>query len=320
MQLKNTHVLVTGGAGFIGSHIVYDLLKENVKQIVVLDNFIRGHRENLKKALKDKRVKLIKGDIRNKALVGKLTKGIDIVFHQAALRHNLCTQDPRLCHEILVGGTFNVFEAAAACKVKKIVFASSASVYGAPKRLPMLETDQLYDNTMYGASKIYAERLAIAYKSLHNLSYVGLRYFNVYGPKVDIYGDYPEVLVRWLGQLKKNEVPIINGTGEQTMDFIYVEDVARANLLAAKSKVEEGIFNVGSGKETSLKELLELVLKLTGSTAKPRFKPALKNWLADHRRASTKLVKKQLGFTAQTNLRDGLKMLINWYNEETRNA
>lgn len=313
-MLKNTNILVTGGAGFIGSHIVDQLLKEDVKSIVILDNFVRGSKKNMQQAVRDKRVKLVTGDIRDKKIVDNFIKNIDIIFHEAALRHTQCTADPRLGHEVLVDGTLNVFEAAVSHKVKKIVFASSASVYGNPKHLPMKETDPFNDNTIYGAAKIYNERLAIAFHKLYNLSFVGLRYFNVYGPRMDTHGVYTEVLIRWLEQIKKGSQPIVFGDGKNSMDFVYVEDVVRANIIAAKSNVDNGIFNVGSGKQTTLRELLSLMCALTKSDIKPIFKPALQHGLANRRQADTKRASEVLGFNAKIPLKEGLRKFIDWYN------
>lgn len=313
-MLKNAHVLVTGGVGFIGSHIVDQLLNEEVKSIIVLDNFVRGNKTNLSAAMHDKRVKLIDGDIRDKVLVKTTIKGIDVIFHEAALRHTQCTADPRLGHEVLVDGTLNVFEAAAFHKIKKIVFASSASVYGNPKHLPMKETDPFNDNTIYGAAKIYNERLAIAFHKLYNLPFIGLRYFNVYGPRMDTHGVYTEVLIRWLQQIKKGSQPVVFGDGKNSMDFVYVKDVARANIIAAKSNIDDGIFNVGSGKQTTLRELLSLMCALTKSDIKPIFKPALQHGLANRRQADIRHAAKTLGFVVKTPLKEGLQKFIDWYN------
>lgn len=313
-MLKNTNILVTGGAGFIGSHIVDQLLNEKVKSVIVLDNFVRGKKTNLSAAMHDKRVKLMEGDIRDKTLIDRVMKDIDIVFHEAALRHTQCTADPRLGHEVLVDGTLNVFEAAAFHKVKKIVFASSASVYGNPKHLPMKETDPFNDNTIYGAAKIYNERLAIAFHKLYNLPFVGLRYFNVYGARMDTHGVYTEVLIRWLEQIKKGSQPVVFGDGKNSMDFVYVEDVARSNIIAAKSNIDDGIFNVGSGRQTTLRELLSLICALTKSDLRPLFKPALQHGLANRRQADTRCAAKVLGFVVKTPLKEGLQKFIDWYN------
>lgn len=312
-MLKNANILVTGGAGFIGSHIVDQLLSEKVKSVIVLDNFVRGNKTNLYAAMHDKRVKLIEGDIRDKILVETIIKGVDVIFHEAALRHTQCTADPRLGHEVLADGTLNVFEAAAFHKVKKIVFASSASVYGNPKHLPMKENDPFNDNTIYGAAKIYNERLAIAFHELYNLPFVGLRYFNVYGPRMDTHGVYTEVLIRWLQQIKKGLQPVIHGNGKNSMDFVHVKDVAKANVLAAKNEVTEGFFNVGRGQQTTLRELLDLILAITKSDIKPIFKPAVMHGLASRRQADTRKANKELKFIAKTSLEEGLQDFIQWF-------
>lgn len=312
MTLKMTTVLVTGGAGFIGSHIVDLLLKKEVRQILILDNFISGKKENLAHLRGNKKIRIIKGDIRNKDTVNTHTRGIDIIFHQAALRHFICSQNPKLGHEILVDGTFNVFEAAAKHKIKKIIFASSASVYGTPKKLPMNENDALLDNTMYGAAKIYSEKLASAFFRLYKLPFVGLRYFNVYGPRVDTQSGYPEVIIRWLMQILNNTAPEIYGSGKQTMDFVSVQDIARANILAAEKDVV-GIYNIGSGKQTSLLELYNQLLSVTHKNMKPIFKPAPLLSLSDKRKADTQLALKELGFATTVPLKKGLEDLVAWY-------
>lgn len=314
-MLKNANILVTGGAGFIGSHIVDLLLKEDVKQVIVLDSFISGKKENLDHLEKNRKVKIVRGDIRDKNIVNKCVMGVDIIFHQAALRHFICSQDPRLGHEILVDGTFNIFEAAVKHKIKKIIFASSASVYGSPKKMPMSENDALLDDTMYGAAKIYSEKLAAAFYRLYNIPFVGLRYFNVYGPRVDTQSGYPEVIIRWVMQILNNISPEIYGDGKQTMDFIYVQDIAKANILAAQSDAV-GVYNVGSGKQTSLLEIYDLLVSITHKNIKPVFKPAPKLSLANKRKADIKLASMDLGFLATFPLKEGIKNLVEWYISE----
>lgn len=314
MQLNNKKILITGGGGLIGSYIVDQLLAKQVKHIIVVENWIRGSKKNIELALKSKKVEIVEGDIQDQKLIDKVMNDIDIVFHQAALKHNQCTQNPRFGHEVLADGTFTVFESAAKNNIKKVIFASSASVYGNPKHLPMKETYPFNDTTIYGAAKIYNERIAYAFHALYKLPFVGLRYFNVYGPRMDIHGAYTEVLIRWLDQIKNGSSPIIYGSGKQSMDFVYVEDVADANILAAEGDIETGIFNVGTGVETTLLELLSLILKLTSSNLKPIFKPARAHSLANRRQADIELVKEKLKFKAKTSLEVGLKKLIKWYN------
>lgn len=317
MNLKNTNILVTGGAGFIGSHIVDRLIRKETGRIIILDNLECGHKSNLKEALKNPKVKFVKGDIRDKNKLNKLAKNIDVIFHEAALRHTQCSVNPREGHEVLVDGTFNVFDGAVKNKVKKVVFASSASVYGDPKSLPMYETDIFNDKTFYGAGKIYNEKLASAFKEVYGLSSIGLRNFNVYGPRMDILGIYTQVLIRWLEKIRQGVAPVVYGDGKQSLDFIYVDDVVDANILAAESK-EEGIFNVGSGKETTLLELLKMLLKVTNSNLEPVFQPAPSHSLANRRKASTKLADKVLNFRAKTSLAKGLENLVKWYDEQKK--
>lgn len=319
---KNLKFVVTGGAGLIGSWVVDFILKEygdKVGQIVVLDNFTRGTKANLASALKSKKVKVVEGDIRDSRTVNKLIRGADFVIHEAAIRITQCAENPRLCNEVLVDGTFNVFEACVKNKVKKLVFNSSASVYGDPSYLPMDE-DHPYNNlTAYGAAKIANEYMARAFRKMYGLNYVSLRPFNVYGPRMDVYGVYTEVMIRWLEKIQTNQSPVIHGDGKQSMDFIYVEDVARATICALKSSVNEGVFNVGTGIETNLNELLKILLKLTNPALKPKYEPQRVATHVSRRQADIKKAKKYLGFKAQTNLNEGLKQLIDWRNQLIKN-
>src|SRR5437763_83988 len=224
-------VLVTGGAGTIGSHIVDLLAEAGAEEVVVLDNFVRGRLQNLTRALSTGSVRVVEGDIRDRALVTKLTRGIDVVFHQAAIRITQCAEEPRLALEVLVDGTFNVVDAAAREGVRKLVAASSASVYGLAERFPTREDHHPYANdTLYGAAKTFNEGLLRSYHSMTGLDYVALRYFNVYGARMDVHGLYTEVLVRWMERISENLPPLIFGDGSQTMDFVYVEAIARANV------------------------------------------------------------------------------------------
>ena len=251
--LQGARVLVTGGAGTIGSTIVDHLITAGVEQVAVLDNLVRGRRANLDDAVATGRVELVEGDLRDRDLVHDLTRGKDLVFHQAAIRITQCAEEPRLALEVLVDGTFNVFEAAADHGVGKLVAASSASVYGMAEDFPTTERHHHHNNdTFYGAAKSFNEGMARSFRAMTGLDYVLLRYFNVYGPRMDVHGLYTEVLVRWMERIADGLPPLIFGDGRQTMDFIHTRDVARANILAAGSGVREGVYNVASGEETSL--------------------------------------------------------------------
>lgn len=317
MELVGKKVLITGGAGLVGSHIADKLINENVKEIIVLDNFTRGRKENLEWAINNGNLRIIEGDIRDKELLNKCFKDIDIVFHQAAIRITACAEKPREALEVMVNGTFNVLEAAVASGVKKIVAASSASVYGMADEFPTNEMHHLYNNrTLYGATKVANEQMFRAFNEMYGLNYIMLRYFNIYGPRMDVFGVYTEVLIRWLDCIDKGEPPLIFGDGNQSMDFVFIEDVAWANILAAKSDLSDCVFNVASGEETSLNALLETLLELMGSNLKPIHKEERKVNPVSRRLAETRKAKELLGFEAKTSLKNGLQKLINWRKKE----
>ncbi|HET9959618.1 MAG TPA: NAD-dependent epimerase/dehydratase family protein [Polyangiaceae bacterium] len=324
MTSSPNRVLVTGGAGLIGSHIVDLLMTERergtVSDIIVLDNFVRGRRENLAKAMARGEVTIVDGDIRDRALVAKLMAGVDQVFHQAAIRITQCAEEPRLALEVLVDGTFNIVEAAVAAKVKKVVAASSASVLGLAEDFPTTERHHPYNNrTLYGAAKAFNEGLLRSFNEMQGLKYVALRYFNVYGTRMDIYGAYTEVLIRWMDRILEGKPPLIFGDGKQTMDFVYVEDIARANLLAMQSDASDEVFNVASGTETSLNDLAFALLKVMGRTdLKPEYGPERKVNPVPRRLASTKLAKDRLGFEAKIGLEEGLQKLVAWWRSEKK--
>ncbi len=245
--LTGARVLVTGGAGTIGSTLVDQLLSAGVGHVDVLDNFVRGRRDNLESALASGRVGLVEGDIRDRDLVHDVTRGKDLVFHQAAIRITQCAEEPRLALEVMVDGTFNVVEAAVVAGVDKLVAASSASVYGMAEEFPTTERHHHHNNdTFYGAAKSFNEGMIRSFRAMNDLDYVLLRYFNVYGPRMDVHGLYTEVLVRWMERIADGEPPLIFGDGRQTMDFAYTVDIARANVLAAASDVREGVYNIAS--------------------------------------------------------------------------
>ena len=319
--LKNKRVLITGGAGLIGSHIIDRLLSapenERCGEIVVLDNFVRGVRENIARPISEKSITLIEGDIRDPRKVAAVMKGIDVVFHMAALRIIQCAEEPRLALEVLVDGAYNVYEAAVQAKVQKVVSASSASVYGMADEFPTTERHHPYNNrTLYGAAKVFNEGLLRSFNEMYGLPYVALRFFNVYGPRMDIHGAYTEVLIRWMERMADGKPPLIFGDGKQTMDFVYVEDIARANILAAASNVSDEVFNVASAAETSLNDLAFALLKVMGSTLKPEYGPERKVNPVPRRLADVSKTKRMLGFTANVSLEEGLRRLVDWWRAE----
>jgi len=316
-QIQNERVLITGGAGAVGSNIVDQLVEAGVREIVVLDNFVRGRRENLAWALENGPVRVIEGDICDRELVAKLTKGIDVVYHQAALRITQCAAEPRLALEVMVDGTYNVIEAALKENVRKIVAASSASVYGLAEQFPTDESHHPYANdTLYGAAKTFNEGLMRSFHAMEDLDYVALRYFNVYGPRMDIHGVYTEVLVRWMDKIAAGSAPLILGDGLQTMDFVYIGDVARANLLAAQSDASDEVFNVASGTETSLLELAKLLLEVMGSDLPVEHGPERSVNKVPRRLSDTTLARERLGFQAEVDLEEGLRRLVDWWQME----
>ena len=311
-RLKGTKCLVTGGAGFVGSTISDQLLDAGAAEVRVLDNFVRGNLGNLSKAFQTGRVTVTDGDVADPAVVDKLVQGTDYVFHQAALRITRCAEDPRGAVEVLIGGTLNVLDSAVRHGVKKVIAASSASVYGEPSYLPIDEVHPFNNRTMYGAGKIAGEQMLRAYYTTSGLTYAAFRYFNVYGPRMDITGVYTEVLIRWLDAIEAGTPPLIFGDGSQSMDFVFVDDVARANLLAAQSDVTDEVFNVGTGIQTSLNELCQLLLRLTNSKMKPEYREARAVANVQTRRAAVGKIKRELGFEATVSLEQGLRELIRW--------
>lgn len=315
--MKDKRILITGGAGLIGSHIADLVAREEPKEILILDNFVRGRRENLAVAFDNAPVTIVEGDIRDRVLLKELSQGVDVVFHQAAIRITQCAEEPRLAFDVLAGGTFDVLEAAVQAGVSKVVAASSASVLGLADTFPTTEEHHPYNNrTIYGAAKAFNEGLLRSFADMYGLRYVALRYFNVYGPRMDVYGAYTEVLIRWMERIAGGLPPIILGDGTQTMDFVHVHDIARANLLAAKSDVTDEVFNVASGSETSLRELAALLTKVMGSSLEPQFGPARKVNAVPRRLASTAKAEKLLGFTSQVTMEDGLRDLVEWWRQE----
>lgn len=315
--LRGARVLVTGGAGTIGSTIVDQLLDAGVAHVDVLDNLVRGREENLAHAFDRGGVTLVKGDLRDRDLVHDVTRGKDLVFHQAAIRITQCAEEPRLALEVLVDGTFTVLEAAVQAKVQKLVYASSASVYGLAESFPTGERHHHHNNdTFYGAAKSFNEGMARSFRAMYGLDHVGLRYFNVYGPRMDVHGLYTEVLVRWMERIADGEPPLIFGDGRQTMDFVFTRDIARANLLAAASDVTEGVYNVASGQETSLLGLAEALLRAMGSDLAVEHGPERAVNGVTRRLADTRAAATDLGFVAEVGLEEGLRELVEWWRPQ----
>ena len=312
--LEGARALVTGGAGTIGSTIVDQLIDAGAGQVVVLDNLVRGRRENLADAVATGKVELVVGDLRDRDLVHDLVKGQDVVFHQAAIRITQCAEEPRLALEVLVDGTFTVLEAAAEHKVGKLVAASSASVYGLAEQFPTNERHHHHNNdTFYGAAKSFNEGMARSFRAMYGLDYVLLRYFNVYGPRMDVHGLYTEVLVRWMERIADGLPPLIFGDGRQTMDFVFTEDIARANLLAAGSDVVDGVYNIASGTETSLLGLAQALLRVMGSDLEVEHGPERAVNGVTRRLADTTAARVDLGFEARVGLEEGLRRLVEWW-------
>jgi UDP-glucose 4-epimerase len=312
-EIAGTRILITGGAGFVGSHIADALLAHGASEVIALDNLVRGSRDNFRDALTTGRARLVEGDIRDRDLVNRLTDGCDYVFHQAALRITACAADPRAAHEIMFGGMFNVLEAAVNCGVRKVVAASSASVYGEPDSLPISETHPFNNRTLYGAAKIADEQLMRSFHEMYGLPYVMLRPFNLYGPRMDMTGVYTEVMVRWLDRIAAGEPPLIFGDGAQSMDFVYISDCVDCYIRALQSDIQDDVFNAATGVETSLRELCHLILELAGrSDLHPEHREERKINGVRRRRGDTAKAQDVLGFEAQVPLEDGLKKLISW--------
>lgn len=315
MKIDGANILVTGGCGLVGSTTIDLLLRDfSPNRIVIFDNLVRGSFANVEDALKDPRVTLIKGDIRDIESLNKVTEGMDAVIHMATLRITACAAEPREALGVMCDGSFNVLEAAQSLGVKKVVTASSASVYGMADVFPTREDHHPYNNrTWYGASKVMLEGLLRSFNDMYGLPYVALRYFNVYGPRMDIHGKYTEVLIRWMERIASGEPPLILGDGSTTMDFIYIEDVARANVLALQSELQDDVFNVGGGIETSLNQLAEALLLVMKSNLKPVYGPERKVNPVARRCADTTKAAEMLGFRASVGLEEGLRRLVDWW-------
>lgn len=317
MNLENSKVLVIGGAGFIGSFVVSELLKENVAEVIVYDNFARGKMEYLTESLQDPRCKMfpIGGDVREIDILDTAMRGVDYVFCLAAMWLLHCKDYPRTAFDVNIAGTFNVLEACVKHKVKKLVWSSSASVYGDAVELPMTESHPFNNKNFYGATKIAGEAMATAFHDRYGLQVIGLRYMNVYGPHQDQTAAYTGVIPIMLNKIDANETPVINGDGSQAYDFIYVEDVARCNIDAMKSDTPFGMYNVGTEIQTSIKTLCDTILELKKSDLKVTYKPYSADdarQFVQNRIGSRKKAEEELGFKYKYELREGLQKLIDW--------
>ncbi len=320
--LKNARILVTGGAGFIGSSLVRQLLKEDVAEVVVYDNFVRGRQSNIQDALQDERCRIFEhgGDIRDTDVLDEAVKGMDYVFHLAAMWLLHCRDYPRTAFEVNIRGTYNVLEACVNNGVKKLVFSSSASVYGDAQQVPMTEDHPFNNRNFYGATKISGESMCRAIYDRYGLDYVGLRYMNVYGPHQDQQSAYSGVIPLVLNRVDRGEAPVVNGDGTQAYDFVYVDDVARANMLAAVAGVSDRFYNVGTGVQTTIKELCHTILEMKGSNLEVSYKPYPPEdarQLVKNRIGSTRRAREELGFVHRYNLRSGLQKLIEWREESS---
>jgi len=311
MDLSNKRIMVIGGAGLVGSHIVDQLIQEPVSEIIVYDNFVRGTDSNLKKAMESSKVRVVRASMTDRETLNRELKGIDGVFLLASLWLEECVNDPRSAWEVNVMGTWNVVEACRDLEVNRIVYSSSASVYGNALFTPMTEDHPFNNRTTYGATKIAIEQMFRSIYEQKKLPYIGYRYMNIYGPRMDYEGTYVSVIMKVLDRIFANQTPLIYGDGKQVYDFIYVEDVAEANILGMKADCTDEFFNIGAGVGTSINELVDMLLELTGSPLKPEYRPQEQSFVT-HRIGSTEKAERMLGFKAKTSLIEGLRRVVEW--------
>jgi len=317
MKIKDSKILVIGGSGFIGSHVVSELLKTNVKEVLIYDNFSRGKIQNIKKSLEDDRCKIYPngGDIRDIDLLNDAMNGVDGVIHLAAMWLLHCKDYPRTAFHVNIEGTFNVLEACVKNNIKRLVYSSSASVYGDAVETPMTEEHPFNNRNFYGATKIAGEAICKAFYDRYGLSYVGLRYMNVYGPYQDQTAAYTGVIPIMLNKIDTNEQPIINGDGSQAYDFIDAEDAGRCNILALESNISDEFYNVGTGVQTSIKELCDTILEIKNSDLVVKYNPYNEDdarQMVQNRIGDPKKAEKDLGFKYRYDLKSGLRRLIDW--------
>ncbi len=314
INIAGSTILVTGGAGFVGSHVIEKLLPHQPSKIFVIDNLLRGSLKNMTSFKNNPIVEFIQDDIRNLDLLEKIFPQVDYVFHLAALRITRCAENPVEAFSVMVEATSRIVELAKKNGVKKIIYSSSASVYGMVTEFPTTESCPPYDNkTFYGAAKLFGEQLLRSYSDMYGLKYVALRYFNIYGPRMDTEGKYTEVMIRWLDCIRDKKTPLIFGDGLTSMDFVYVEDVADANIKALLSDTSDEIFNIGFNRETTLSELLNLLLKVNDSDLKPENREERSINSVRRRLADISKAKRLLNWEPKISLEEGLKSLSKWY-------
>ena len=318
-KVKDSIILVTGGAGFIGSYVIEELLQLQPKKVIIIDNLIRGSFANMRNFIKNPLIEFHEADMRNLDLLESCIAGTDYVFHMAALRINSCAANPREGFEVMLQSTFEVASLCVKHKVKKVIYSSSASVYGLAQHFPTPETDNPYNNqTFYGAAKMWGEQLFRSFKFMYGLDYVALRYFNAYGPRMDTDGKYTEVMIKWLDCIRDGKNPLIYGDGSTTMDFVYVKDIAKSNIAALQAEVTDETFNIGNCEETSLKELLAVLLKVNHSNLRPEYRDENSINPVSRRLADISKAKQQLYFTPTISLDQGMKELSEWYFEKIK--
>jgi UDP-glucose 4-epimerase len=308
--LAGSRCLVTGGAGLVGSHIVEQLVTAGAEEVVIYDSLVRGTREQVERVGAGGNVRLVEGDIRNVALVAEVTEGMDFVFHQAAMWLRECQAHPREALDVNVTGTFNVLAAAVKAGVRKVIAASSSSVYGDGLYLPTDENHPFNNDLFYGATKVAGEQLLRCFRTEWGLDYVAFRYLNVYGPHQASGSAYMDVIAHFANRIEAGEPPRIEGDGMQTLDLVYAADCARANLVAAESPVTCEVFNVASGKETTVRELAEIMLRLyRREDLVPEFVPRDQR-LVTRRWGSADKARDMLGFELEIEPPEGLRRVI----------
>ena len=317
MDIAGSKIVVTGGAGFVGSHIIDLLVKEGAGEVVAFDNMVRGKERNLEAAMASGNVRLVRGDICDPRALAEAFEGADYAFHQAALWLLECESQPRKALEINVMGTFNVLEACVNAGVKKVVAASSSSVYGEGIYLPTDEAHPFNNDLFYGATKVADEQVLRAFYKKYGLDYVAMRYLNVYGPRMDYRGAYVMVIMNWIRRLAQGDAPEIHGDGSQTLDLVFVEDVARANVLALKSPLTNEALNVASGVETSLVELADVVIRLMGRSLQAVHKERDRK-LVSRRFGCPKRARELLGFETKFTVEDGIARIIDWWKKDNQ--